>query len=61
MVDASQEEEACATARLSLAVNKSGRVLSVTKDGTGGIPYGKINDIFSVRILQQFLVVKINS
>ena len=48
-MDASIEEEACSTARLSLAVNKSGDILSVTKDGTGGIPYAKMNDIIAVR------------
>ena len=47
-MDASIEEEACSTARLSLAVNKSGDILNVTKDGTGGIPYAKMNDIIAV-------------
>ena len=48
VVDASLEEEACSSASLSLAVNKQGNVLSVSKDGTGGIPYGKMNDIIAV-------------
>ena len=51
LVDASLEEEACSTSRLSLAVNKDGNIVSVTKDGTGGIPYGKMNDIISVSLL----------
>lgn len=48
MADASIEEEACSTSRLSMAVNKAGNIVSVTKEGTGGIPYGKMNDIISV-------------
>lgn len=48
-MDPSLQEEFCSTASLSLAVNKSGNVLSVAKDGTGGIPYGKMSDIIAVR------------
>ena len=48
VVDATLEEESCSSSRLSLAVNRSGQLVGVKKDGPGGIPYGKMNDIISV-------------
>ena len=57
LVDTSLEEETCSTSRLSLAVNKDGNIVSVTKDGTGGIPYGKMNDIISVSKISLLLCV----
>lgn len=48
VVDASQEEEGCASSRLSLAVNHSGHTVTVTKDGSGGIPFGKLHNAITV-------------
>lgn len=48
VVDASQEEEGCASSRLSLAVNHSGHTVTVTKDGPGGIPFGKLHNAITV-------------
>ena len=36
MVDASLEEEMCMAARLSVAINKAGRVCAIQKGGVGG-------------------------
>ena len=48
VVDASQEEEGCATSCLSVAVNSSRHTLSVIKDGPGGIPRGKLHESITV-------------
>ena len=48
-MDASHEEEACASCRLSLGINRAGNTLAISKDGPGGIPYSKLHDIISVR------------
>lgn len=37
MVDLSSEEEPCATAALRIAVNAGGRVMGISKAGSGGI------------------------
>lgn len=49
-MDASLEEEACSTVRLSLSVDRDGRVTSVNKEGGGGILYHKMNDILAVSV-----------
>ena len=48
VVDASQEEEGCATSRLSVAINSSRHTLSVIKDGPGGIPRSKLHESITV-------------
>ncbi len=48
-MDASQEEEACSSVRVSMAVDKDGHVTSANKEGDGGIPYHKMNNIITVR------------
>ena len=48
VVDASMKEEMCASSRLSLAINQDGQILSINKDGHGGIPYAKLMDVVSV-------------
>lgn len=52
VVDASQEEEGCASSRLSLAVNHSGHTVTVTKDGSGGIPFGKLHNAITVSCMR---------
>ena len=43
------KEEMCASSRLSFALNKEGQTLSINKDGPGGIPYSKLQDVITVR------------
>ncbi len=47
-MDASQEEEACSSLRVSMSVDKEGHVTSSNKEGGGGIPYHKMNDLITV-------------
>ena len=47
-MDASLEEEACSSVRLSMAVNKEGHVTSTNKEGSGGISFHKMPDIIAV-------------
>lgn len=44
------KEEMCASSRLSFALNKEGQTLSINKDGPGGIPYSKLQDVITVRV-----------
>ncbi len=48
LVDASQEEEACSSLRVAMGVDREGHVTSANKEGDGGIPYHKMNDIVTV-------------
>ena len=57
VVDASQEEEGCATSRLSVAVNSSSHTLTVIKDGPGGIPYSKLHESITVCPIETHVVV----
>ena len=48
VVDCNLEEELCSSCRLSLAIDKEGRILSSRTEGVGGIPYTLIEDVIKV-------------
>ncbi|KAL5467333.1 hypothetical protein EMCRGX_G031546 [Ephydatia muelleri] len=45
LVDASMQEELCASARLFVAINSSQNIVSISKDGFGGLLYNKLQDV----------------
>lgn len=49
MVDCTLEEELCSSCHISLAVDRTGRVLCTNMEGGGAVPYGKVNSIVKVR------------
>lgn len=38
----------CASARLSVAITASHSIVSISKDGLGGLLYGKLQDVILV-------------
>eukprot|EP00731_Ephydatia_muelleri_P026323 Em0018g423a len=48
LVDASMQEELCASARLFVAINSSQNIVSISKDGFGGLLYNKLQDVILV-------------
>ena len=48
MADAGMEEEMCASARLSVAICASHNIVSISKDGHGGLLYSKLQDVILV-------------
>ena len=42
------EEELCASARLFVAINSSQNIVSISKDGFGGLLYNKLQDVILV-------------
>lgn len=51
MIDATAEEEACMSARITVAVNKQGKICSVQKAASGGLAPTALLEMLKVLVL----------
>ena len=52
------KEEMCASSQLSFAVNDKGQMVSISKDGPGGIAYSKLHDVVMVCLWESYTYLK---
>lgn len=48
VIDANMEEEMCSSAQLSVAINSSNCITSISKGGFGGLLYSKLEDVIKM-------------